>query len=181
MRRRSCSGVSARHVKAEPVVKFSAGVLLYRFDENGALQVLIAHMGGPFWARKDERAWSIPKGEYGETEDPESAARREFHEEMGRPLPVGDLTDLGVFKQSSAKSITAYALEADFDAESIVSNEFEMEWPPRSGRTQLFPEVDRAAWFDCATAKLKLVKGQVPIVDRLQALVDGRTQSNPNQ
>jgi predicted NUDIX family NTP pyrophosphohydrolase len=147
-------------------VKLSAGIVLYRVVDDG-LEVLLGHMGGPFWARKDEGAWSIPKGEYAEGEEPRAAATREFHEEMGAPLPEGELVDLGVFKQSSAKQVTAFALEADFDADNIVSNTFETEWPPRSGRLQSFPEIDRAAWFDVETARTKLVKGQVPILDRL--------------
>lgn len=123
-----------------PLMAVSAGILMYKIDTDGLLHVLIAHMGGPFWAKKDDHAWSIPKGEYGSDEDPKSAAAREFAEEMGSPLPEGVLVDLGVVKQSSAKSVTAYALLADFDADNITSNTFEMEWPPRSGRKQSFPE-----------------------------------------
>ena len=147
-------------------VKLSAGTILYRVADGG-LEVLLGHMGGPFWARKDEGAWSIPKGEYVDGEEPRAAAVREFHEEMGAPLPEGELVELGAFKQSSAKQVIAFALEADFDADNIVSNTFEMEWPPRSGRLQSFPEIDRAAWFDVDTARRKLVKGQVPILDQL--------------
>ena len=144
----------------------SAGVVLYKFDD-GALRILIAHMGGPFWARKDEHAWSIPKGECVEGEDPRAAAAREFEEEIGSPLPAGALIDLGMIKQSSAKKVAAYAVEGDVDVGGIVSNTFDVEWPPRSGRIQSFPEIDRAEWVDCATARVKLVKGQVPVVDRL--------------
>lgn len=146
----------------------SAGTVLYKFDD-GALRVLIAHMGGPFWARKDDHAWSIPKGVVDEGEDPLAAAAREFLEEIGSPLPEGELIDLGVIKASSGKKIAAYAVEGDVDVDGIVSNTFEVEWPPRSGRTQSFPEIDRAQWVDCATARIKLVKGQVQLVDLLVA------------
>lgn len=158
--------------------------MLYRVDADGEIRVLIAHMGGPFWARKDEHAWSIPKGEYVD-EAPEVAAVREFLEEMGSPVPDGELVDLGQFRQSSGKKITAFVLEADFDAAAIVSNTFELEWPPKSGRMQSFPEIDRAAWFDVPTARTKLVKGQIPILDRLVEYVGSRAgdanQSSPNQ
>ncbi|KAA0024485.1 NUDIX domain-containing protein [Antrihabitans cavernicola] len=148
----------------------SAGVLVYKV-EDGALRVLIAHMGGPFWARKDEHAWSIPKGECDDGEDPRTAAAREYREEIGSPVPAGQLVDLGVFKQSSSKKIAAYAVEGDVDVGGIESNTFDMEWPPRSGRTQSFPEIDRAEWADCATARTKLVKGQVPVLNRLVTLL----------
>jgi predicted NUDIX family NTP pyrophosphohydrolase len=145
----------------------SAGLLLYQRND-GALRVLIAHMGGPFWARRDERAWSIPKGEYADGDDPQLAAAREFCEELGSPPPPGELVSLGTVKQSS-KWITAYAVEADFDASGIRSNEFELEWPSGSGVMRSFPEVDRAEWVDCATARRKLVAGQVAFLDRLLA------------
>ncbi len=144
----------------------SAGILLYRVS-RGVLQVLIAHMGGPFWVRKDERAWSIPKGEYAAGDHPEAAAAREFCEEMGSPPPPGQRVALGTIRQSGGKRITAYAVEADFDAASIRSNEFELEWPRGSGVVRSFPEVDRAEWVDCATARVKLVAGQVAFLDRL--------------
>lgn len=144
----------------------SAGMLLYRVSD-GVLWVLIAHMGGPFWARKDERAWSIPKGEYEEGDDPEVAAAREFREEMGATPPPGELFSLGTIRQSSGKRITAYAVEADFDTAEVRSNEFELEWPRGSGVMRSFPEVDRAEWVDCATARVKLVSGQVAFLDRL--------------
>lgn len=144
----------------------SAGMLLYQVSD-GVLWVLIAHMGGPFWARKDERAWSIPKGEYEEGDDPEDAAAREFCEEMGSPPPSGELVSLGTIRHSSGKRITAYAVEAGFDASDIRSNEFELEWPRGSGVMRTFPEVDRAEWVDCATARVKLVSGQVAFLDRL--------------
>ncbi|MBA3906992.1 MAG: NUDIX domain-containing protein [Pseudonocardiales bacterium] len=144
----------------------SAGVLLHRAGPDGAVQVLLAHMGGPFWARKDEGAWSIPKGEHPEPEDPRDAARREFAEELGSPVPEGDLRALGTVR-SGSKVIAAFALAGDLDADKIVSNTFELEWPPRSGRTQSFPEVDRAAWFDIETARRKIVKSQRAFLDRL--------------
>lgn len=144
----------------------SAGVILYEVHD-GVLRVLIAHMGGPFWARKDERGWSIPKGEYDSGDDPATAAAREFCEEMGSRLPAGDLVALGTIRQSSGKRITAYAMEAGFDTATVRSNHFEMEWPRGSGVLHSFPEVDRAEWVDCATARVKLVAGQVPFLDRL--------------
>lgn len=144
----------------------SAGTMLYQLDD-GVLRVLIAHMGGPLWAKKDERAWSIPKGEYEDGDDPRVAAAREFEEELGSPLPAGELKELGTIKQSSGKLVIAYALEADFDAAGAQSNLFEMEWPRGSGILRSFPEVDRAEWVDCATARVKLVSGQVGFLDRL--------------
>lgn len=153
------------------VVKTSAGILLYRL-RDGQPQVLLAHMGGPFWARKDEHAWSIPKGEYLPDEDPHAAAVREFAEELGSPLPDGPELDLGIAKQSG-KSVQAWAVLAEFDASSCVSNTFELQWPPGSGRIQEFPEVDRAEWFGVAEARIKLVKGQVVFLDRLRDRVAG--------
>jgi len=150
-------------------MKRSAGTLLYRF-ESGRPEVLLVHMGGPFWARKDERAWSIPKGEYTDGEDERAVAAREFEEELGSPLPAGPEVELGSANQSG-KSVVIFARQADFDAASCVSNTFELEWPPKSGRLQSFPEVDRAEWFDLPTARLKLVKGQVVFVDRLLGLL----------
>lgn len=144
----------------------SAGLLLYRVRDGGA-QVLLAHMGGPLWARKDERAWTIPKGEYAADEDPLAAARREFAEELGSPPPEGPCVDLGEVRQSGGKVVTAWAVEGDFDPEEAVSNTFELEWPPRSGRTQSFPEIDRVAWFDLDTARSKLVAAQAAFLDRL--------------
>ena len=148
--------------------KRSAGILLYRVNDGGAPEVMIAHMGGPFWARKDNGAWSIPKGEIDdESEDPLQVALREFEEEIGRPPPAGDYRPLGDFRQRSGKVVTAYALEADMDVASISSNTFSLEWPKGSGRTQQFPEIDRAAWFSPEEARDKLVNGQIPIVDAL--------------
>lgn len=126
-------------------------------------------MGGPYWARKDDGAWSIPKGEYDGDEDALGAARREFAEELGSPPPEHGYLELGEVRQASGKRVTAWAVEGDLDADAIVSNVFELEWPPRSGRRQSFPEIDRAAWFDLDAARPKLVKGQVEFLDRLAA------------
>ncbi|MDV8149037.1 NUDIX domain-containing protein [Arthrobacter sp. B10-11] len=145
----------------------SAGILLYRWSPAAGLEVWIAHMGGPFWARKDEHAWSIPKGEYAEDEDPLTAARREFAEEMGNPPPPADYSDLGSFRQPSGKVITAFAAEWDFRPESIVSNTFPLEWPRGSGVIKHYPEIDDARWFNQTEARTKLVKGQLPILDAL--------------
>ena len=143
----------------------SAGLLVYRRRPSG-VEVFLAHPGGPFWARKDDHAWSIPKGLYDENEDPLSAAKREFEEETsigvdGRFLPLGE------FRQPGGKLVTAFAVEADVDETSIRSNRFEMEWPPHSGRRQSFPEIDRAQWFDLVTAARKMHKGQIPILHAL--------------
>lgn len=146
--------------------KTSAALLLFRRRE--ALEVLIAHMGGPFWARKDAGAWSIPKGEY-TSEEPLAAAQREFAEEMGSPAPAGEVISLGSVKQSGGKVVTAFAVEGDFDLDGFHSNTFEMEWPRGSGRMQEFPEVDRAEWVTVDVAREKLVKGQVPVLDALLA------------
>jgi predicted NUDIX family NTP pyrophosphohydrolase len=151
----------------------SAGLLLYR-DRAGAPEVLLGHMGGPFWARKDERAWSIPKGEYGDDEDPLAAARREFEEETGSSPPDGDALALGEVRQSGGKRVVAWAIRGDLDPATVRSNTFVMEWPPRSGRRQEFPEIDRAAWFDLANARRKVVKGQVPLLDELERLLISR-------
>jgi predicted NUDIX family NTP pyrophosphohydrolase len=146
----------------------SAGILLYR-RPGPEPEVLLVHPGGPFWARKDDGAWSIPKGEYAEDEDPRAAALREFEEELGTAPPDGAdaLLDLGEVRQRSGKVVTAYALEGDLDASAISSNTFPMEWPPRSGRTQDFPEVDRAGWFAPTEARAKLNPAQAELIDRL--------------
>ena len=147
----------------------SAGLLLYRRAGDG-LEVLIAHMGGPFWAAKDEGAWSIPKGEIEEGEEPLAVALREFEEELGSPPPAGETAKLGEFRQSGGKRVTVYAREGDLDASEVRSNEFEMEWPPRSGRMRSFPEIDRAEWMSLDTARSKLVTGQVPALDVLASI-----------
>jgi predicted NUDIX family NTP pyrophosphohydrolase len=144
----------------------SAGVLLFRTTGSGA-EVLLGHMGGPFWARRDEGAWSVPKGEPNPDEELVDAARREFAEELGLALPAGLLLDLGSVRQAGGKTVSVWALEADLDPATMVSNTFLLEWPRGSGRMQEFPELDRVAWFDLAAARSKLVKGQVPFLDRL--------------
>ena len=149
----------------------SAGLVLFRFA-SADIEVLVGHMGGPLWAGKEEGAWSIPKGLVAADDADEwTAAQREFAEEMGYPAPTGTPIDLGVFRQSRGKEIHIWALGGDLDATKCSSNEFEMEWPPKSGRVQRFPEVDRAAWFDLATAKTKVVAGQRPVLDALSEQV----------
>lgn len=148
--------------------KLSAGVLLYR-ARDGVVEVLIAHPGGPFWARKDDGAWSIPKGEYTEGEDPWVAAQREFAEEIGLPVPDGSRIDLDPLKQPSGKVITAFAVRGDLDVTDAHSNTFELEWPRGSGRIQTFPEIDRVGWFPVAQARIKLLKGHRAFLDQLMA------------
>ena len=148
----------------------SAGILLWRRGTAGP-EVLIGHMGGPFWARRDDAAWSVPKGEHGPDDDPLAAALREFGEEMGSPVPTTDLVPLGEVRQSGGKVLTVWAAEGDLDAGAARSNTFTLEWPPRSGRLQEFPEIDRAAWLPVDEARTKLVRGQVPLLDRLLELL----------
>jgi predicted NUDIX family NTP pyrophosphohydrolase len=150
----------------------SAGILLYRRREQ-AVEVLLVHPGGPLWARRDAGAWSIPKGEYGEGEDPLAVALREFEEETGRRLPADRLVALGEVRQRGGKVVSAWAAPGDLDPEAITSNTFTLEWPPRSGVRREFPEVDRAGWFDPATAREKLLAAQAELVDRLLAVLDG--------
>ncbi len=145
----------------------SAGILLYRRGPDG-LEVFIAHMGGPFWARKDERAWSIPKGEYGPDEQQLAAARREFREEIGVDAPDADYASLGDVRYSSGKVVTVFAAESDLEVDQVMSDTFELEWPPRSGRIQAFAEVDDARWVSLADARVKLVAGQLPALDALE-------------
>lgn len=149
------------------VAVLSAGLLLFRPGVPG-VEVLLGHMGGPYWARKDDGAWSIPKGEHDPGEDPHAAAEREFAEELGSAAPPGDSRELGTVSQRGGrKLITVFAREADFDADAITPGTFDLEWPPRSGTVTAFPEIDRAAWFDLATARRKLVPAQVEFLDRL--------------
>jgi predicted NUDIX family NTP pyrophosphohydrolase len=160
------------------VPKLSAGLLLYRVID-GEVEVLIGHPGGPFWARKDDGAWSIPKGEYTEGEDPWTVAQREFTEELGKKAPVGARIDFDPVRQPSGKVITAFAVRGDLDLDGTFSNTFEIEWPKGSGRLREFPEIDRAAWFPVAAARLKLLKGQRPLLDRLlSALEDGEPDAS---
>ncbi|WP_245549732.1 NUDIX domain-containing protein [Gordonia effusa] len=144
----------------------SAGILLFRL-RAGAPEFLIVHPGGPLWSKKDAGAWSIPKGEYRPDDDPLEAAKREFTEEIGFPVPDGPLIELGDVTLKSGKVVTGYALEGDIDEKAIVSNKFELEWPPRSGRTQSFPEVDKAMWATFAAARRKLNPAQAEFLVRL--------------
>ena len=147
-------------------MKLSAGILMYRGEEP-ALELLLVHPGGPFWAKKDRGAWSIPKGEYVEGEEPLAVAKREFAEELGSPAPKRAYLHLGELKQPSRKVIIAFAVEGDLDLSTLKSNHFEMEWPPKSGRMQSFPEVDRAEWFTPEEARTKILPGQRPFIERL--------------
>jgi predicted NUDIX family NTP pyrophosphohydrolase len=156
----------------DPVAKTSAGLLLYR-HRGTTLEVLIGHMGGPFWAGKDERAWSIPKGEYGPGEPAFDAAIREFEEEIGSPPPPVDYRELGQFRQPNGKWVAVWVAAAEFDPSGGRSNTFAMEWPRGSGRLIDVPEMDRAEWVDTDAARAKLVRGQVPVLDALLERVTG--------
>jgi predicted NUDIX family NTP pyrophosphohydrolase len=145
----------------------SAGLLCFRRDPDDGLEVLLVHPGGPFWARRDDGAWSIPKGAVGEHEDPLEAARREFQEELGAPPPDRAMTPLQPARQSGGKLVQAWACEADLDVSAVASNHFSLEWPPRSGRMQTFPEVDRAEWFSIETARRKILPAQTVFLDQL--------------
>lgn len=149
----------------------SAGLIMYR-RVAGRLEVLLVHPGGPFWKNKDNGAWSIPKGEYAMDEEPLDAARREFEEELGFS-PGGDFLFLGEIRQKGGKVVTAWAFEGDCDPSAIVSNNFQMEWPPKSGIMKDFPEVDRAGWFDPETAREKINPAQAALIDRLIDIADG--------
>ena len=150
----------------------SAGILMY-WRRDGEVLVLLVHPGGPFWAKKDAGAWSIPKGEYGAGEDPEACARREFEEELGVRLDK-ELVPLGEVTQKAGKRVVAFAVEGDVDVGAIKSNTFEIEWPPRSGRLQSFPEVDRAEWLPIDAAREKILAGQLPLLDQLSAMLEAR-------
>jgi len=154
------------------VARRSAGLLLFRRRPGGP-ELLIAHMGGPFWRSRDAGAWSIPKGEHGDDEDPLEAALREFTEEIGRPPPDGPTLTLGEFRQRGGKRVTVFAREGDMDVAEIHSATFEVELPRGSGRMVSFPEVDRAEWVDPDRARVLLVGGQVPAVDALLAVLAG--------
>lgn len=149
----------------------SAGILLFR-RTAGELEVLLGHMGGPFWARRDAGAWSVPKGEYEAGEVPLDAARREFQEELGLPVPEGELVDLGELRQSGGKLVTVWAVEGDLDPGKVVPGTFSMEWPRGSGRQQEFPEVDRVAWLGLEQARAKILTGQRVLLDRIAAHTD---------
>lgn len=152
--------------------KRSAGLLLYR-RITPVVEVLLVHPGGPLWAKKDLGVWSVPKGEYDATEDPWATARREFEEEIGQAPPEGEPLDLGVCTQKSGKVVCCYAIEADVDVSSINSNTFEMEWPPKSGKRQAFPEVDRAEWMTVEVARTKINPAQAVFFDSLLAALEG--------
>ena len=148
----------------------SAGLLQYRISDDGVLEVLLVHPGGPFWARKDDGAWSLPKGEYGAGEDPRAAAAREFEEETGLRPTVSEGIALGEVRQPGGKQVVAWAVEGDVDISGATSNTFQLEWPRGSGRMQAFPEVDRVEWMSVRRARTKLLRGQLPFLDRLLAV-----------
>ncbi|SDN72689.1 NUDIX domain-containing protein [Allokutzneria albata] len=154
------------------MVRRSAGVLVFR-GVGERTEVLLGHMGGPFWARRDAGAWSLPKGEYDEDEEPEAAARREFAEELGLPVPDGELIELGEVRQSGGKYVTAWAVRGDLDPADVVPGTFTMEWPKGSGALREFPEVDRVAWFPLAEAREKIVAGQRVFLERLEQAQGG--------
>jgi predicted NUDIX family NTP pyrophosphohydrolase len=151
------------------MAKQSAGILMYRRDNDG-IRVLLVHPGGPFWAKKDFGAWSIPKGEYGPGDDPLEAARRELAEETGITA-CGDLLSLGEVVQKGGKRVTAWAVAGEFDPARLQCSTFELEWPPRSGRKRSFPEVDRAEWFTLEEARRRILSGQAPFLDRLAKIL----------
>ena len=154
------------------MLRKSAGLLFFRYTSSGPLEVLLVHPGGPYWAKKDEGAWSIPKGECEESEDPMEAARREFTEETGFS-PAGDLIPLEPLRQPSGKTIYAWAVKGDFDPTQLTSDLFSMEWPPKSGRQQEFPEIDRGGWFTIELAMKKILKGQAGFLVQLQEKLSG--------
>src|SRR2546423_12177020 len=152
--------------------KKSAGLLLYRHSEPSGVEVLLVHPGGPFWRNKDEGAWTIPKGEYEDDEDPLLAAKREFAEETGVTPPRGEYIALKPIRQKNGKLVHAWAIQGDFNPATLRSNTFELEWPPKSGRTQAVPEIDRAEWFAPDVAKQKIISAQSALIDELLALVE---------
>lgn len=167
-------------VASERVAKQSAGIVLYR-EQTGAVEVLLVHPGGPFWEKKDLGAWSIPKGEYEDGEDPLACALREFAEELGVPPPSDAASDLGSTRQSGGKLVRAWAAEGDLDPTSVRSNTFTLEWPPRSGVSSEFPEVDRAQWFTLAEARRAMNPAQVVFLERLREMLEGREAPRPRQ
>jgi predicted NUDIX family NTP pyrophosphohydrolase len=161
-------------VKTDKSGRTSAGILLWRRKDD-RLEVLLAHPGGPFWVKKDRGHWTIPKGEVEPGEELTAVARREFAEETGHALPTGPLVELGQIRQKSGKVVLGWAVEGDLDPSAAVSNTYDMEWPPRSGRMQSFPEIDRVEWFDLAEARRTLKAAQVPFLDRFEAALAGDT------
>ena len=154
----------------EAMAQVSAGIAMWRRGAAGGIEVLLGHFGGPYWAKRDAGAWAIPKGQIEDGETAEQAARREFAEELGT-MPEGPLTRLGRIRQKGGKWVEAFALEGDLDAGAIVSNPFTLEWPPKSGRVQSWPELDRARWFALAEARAMILPSQRPILDLLEALL----------
>ena len=161
------------HMRRDKSGLTSAGILLWRRD-GGRLEVLLAHQGGPFWAKKDLGHWTLPKGEAEPGEGLEAVARREFAEETGHPVPDGELVELGWIRQKSGKRVVAWGARGDLAPATCFSNTYELEWPPRSGRMQAFPEIDRVEWFHVDEARRRLKAAQVPFIDRLEAALDGR-------
>lgn len=158
--------------------KKSAGLILYRKSSSkSGLEILLVHPGGPYWQKRDDGSWTIPKGEFDHCEDPLTAAKREFEEETGAPPPDDEFVSLRPVSQASGKTVYAWAVAGDFDPEKLRSNMFPLEWPPNTGRLQEFPEIDRAAWFTPDVAKRKITKGQVPLLDELLALLN-KSQSD---
>ncbi|MGY4537247.1 putative NUDIX family NTP pyrophosphohydrolase [Mucilaginibacter sp. UYNi724] len=151
------------------MLKQSAGILLYRLTD-GVLQVFLVHPGGPYFRKKDDGAWSVPKGEFTDDEEPLAAAKREFEEEAGKPI-TGNFIKLQPVKQKSGKVVHAWAVEGDIDHTNITSNTFEIEWPPKSGKRASFPEIDRAGWFTIDEAKVKMIPGQIGLIEELEELV----------
>ena len=158
---------------------YSAGIMAYRYKE-GRLEVMLAHPGGPFWAKKDDASWSIPKGLIEDGESEQEAARREFAEETGFTID-DSLIELGSIKQSSQKTITAFAVCKEIDTSKVQSNTFEMEWPPKSGKKQVFPENDKAQWFSIREAKKKIIKGQIDFIEKLIVVLDYSEPSEPEE
>jgi len=157
--------------------KKSAGLLLYR-ENSGGLEVLLVHPGGPFWQKRDDGAWTIPKGEFDDDEDPLKAAKREFEEETGTAPPDGKFIPLEPVKQPGGKTVYAWAINGDFDPTKLRSNMFPMEWPPNTGKLQQFPEIDRAAWLKPDIAKRKITRGQARLIDQLIKIVPGLTANS---
>lgn len=153
------------------MAKKSAGLLLYRINEARAIEVLLVHPGGPFWRNKDEGAWTIPKGEFDDLEDALLAAKREFEEEIGATAPDGEYFPLEPVKQKNGKVVHAWGVRGDFDPTTLRSNSFELEWPPKSGRSLTVPEVDRAEWFSPDAAKRKIISAQASLIDELLTIV----------